>query len=104
MIEIFSREAREVIARGEVGLVDVRTPEEFSEGHILGAININIYDPLFLEKIKKLDLGKQYLVYCHGGARSAQACILMQKTGYKNVIKLSDGLSGWEGEGFSIER
>ena len=104
MIEILSREAKEVIARGEVDLVDVRTPDEFSEGRILGAVNINIYDPLFLEKIKKLDPDKQYLVYCRGGGRSAQACLSMQKLGYKKVINLLDGILGWEGEGFFIER
>ena len=93
-----------MIERGEVSLVDVRTPNEFSESHILGAININIHDPSFLEKIKELDLNRQYLVYCRGGGRSAQACILMQKMGYKNVINLSDGLLGWEGEGFHLER
>ena len=54
-------------------LVDVRTPDEFSEGIIEGAINIDFKDPSFGEKINALDKSKPYFVYCLSGKRSGDA-------------------------------
>ena len=61
-------------------LVDVRTPDEFSEGIIEGAINIDFKDPSFSEKINALDKSKPYFVYCLSGKRSGDAAKQMDSS------------------------
>ncbi|HEX2985048.1 MAG TPA: rhodanese-like domain-containing protein [Ignavibacteriales bacterium] len=77
-------------------LLDVRTPEEFESGHIEGAININIIDPLFRAEVEKLDNAKTYFVYCRSGNRSYTACKEMKRLGIDKVFNLEDGLLGWD--------
>lgn len=82
---------KKAIAGQNVQLVDVRTPEEFSEGFIEGAININIYDKTFADKISKLDKSKPVYVYCRSGARSQSAAKQMQQLGFTSIIDLKGG-------------
>ena len=80
-------------------LLDVRTPEEFEEGHILEATLLDIRQPNdFMEGIQTLDPAKNYYVYCRSGARSAQACQLMSQLGIKTTYNLLGGFMEWEGE------
>ena len=80
-------------------ILDVRTEEEFIEGYILTATNIDIYKGQgFLDEIEKLDKSKNYYVYCRSGARSAQACALMKQQGFENAANLMGGITDWEGE------
>src|SRR5688572_17949871 len=51
-------------------LVDVRTPEEYNEGHLKGSININYQGNSFAEEVAKLDKTKPTFVYCRSGGRS----------------------------------
>lgn len=76
-------------------LLDVRTPEEYDDGHIEGAININLIDPSFREDVEKLDKTKTYFVYCRSGNRSYTACKEMKRLGIDKVFNLEDGLLGW---------
>jgi rhodanese-related sulfurtransferase len=79
-------------------ILDVRTNHEVEEGIIPDAINIDIYESsIFLEKIKKLDKSKSYFVYCKAGARSAQACAIMQQLGFEKTYNLLGGFSNWNG-------
>ncbi|MGB8706311.1 MAG: rhodanese-like domain-containing protein [Gillisia sp.] len=80
-------------------ILDVRTEDEFIEGYIPGAKNIDIYKGQgFLDAINELDKNKNYYVYCRSGARSAQACALMGQNGLNNTYNLLGGISEWEGE------
>lgn len=80
-------------------ILDVRTEEEFIEGFIPEAANIDIYKGQgFLDEVEKLDKSKNYYVYCRSGARSAQACALMDQKGFSNAYNLMGGISEWEGE------
>ena len=54
-------------------VLDVRTPKEYAEGHVPGAVNIDIHDPKFDEKIDGLDKSKTYLVHCAKGIGAAAA-------------------------------
>lgn len=74
-------------------MVDVRTPVEFSEGHIAGAINIDFQNPNFATEIGKLDQSKKYFVYCQSGNRSGQAVRKIQSLGLKNIFELRGGLN-----------
>lgn len=79
-------------------ILDVRTEDEWNHGIIPGAINIDIYKGQgFIYQIEELDKGKNYYVYCAAGARSGQACNIMNELGFKNTYNLAGGISRWSG-------
>jgi rhodanese-related sulfurtransferase len=69
-------------------LIDVRTPEEFSEGYVKGAVNIDVSNPDFEYQIASLDKQAAYSVYCRSGNRSAVAVDIMRNAGFTNVVDL----------------
>lgn len=75
----------------EVNIIDVRTPDEFSAGHIEGAINIDFYAPDFREQIGVLEKNGKYAIYCRSGNRSGQALSIMKALGFTNVSDLKVG-------------
>ncbi len=80
-------------------ILDVRTEEEFVAGFIPGAINIDIYKGQgFLDEVNDLDKSKNYYIYCRSGARSGQACALMQQQGFEDTNNLMGGILEWDGE------
>ena len=80
-------------------ILDVRTPDEFSEGYIANATNLNIYDAnTFMSKIQSYNKENSYYLYCKSGARSAQACQIMSQLGFNNVYNLLGGITNWKGE------
>lgn len=76
-------------------IIDVRTPEEFSEGHIEGAININFFDPTFLDQISKYKKKEPLYIYCRSGNRSGQAAKKMTGLGFEQIYNLEGGLLNW---------
>ena len=81
----------------DIVLIDVRTPEEFMQGHLDGAKPINFYDANFQEEVKKLDTAKKYVVYCRSGGRSAKSVNAMKKLGFTEVYNMSGGVLAWQG-------
>ena len=80
-------------------LLDVRTPEEYDDGHIPEATLLNIRDPQsFVQGLESLDPSKNYYVYCRSGARSAQACQLMNQMGISSAYNLLGGYMEWEAD------
>ena len=80
-------------------ILDVRTEDEYNEGMIKGAVNIDIYKGQgFIYLIEELDKSKNYYVYCRSGARSAQACSIMNQLGFENTYNLLGGMIEWSGE------
>ena len=80
-------------------ILDVRTPEEVDDGYIPNMKNIDIrMGQGFLDEVEKLDKSKSYYVYCRSGARSAQACQLMEQMGFSTTYNLIGGFMDWEGE------
>ncbi len=80
-------------------ILDVRTDEEFEEGYIPNAQQMDIYNAgEFLQRAKQLDPQKNYYIYCRSGGRSAQACLLLNSVGVKNTFNLQGGITDWEGE------
>lgn len=74
----------------EAPLLDVRTPDEYAEGHLAGSINVDVFDPAFLEAIQALDLptdGPVYL-YCRSGARSGQATAALRSLGHDGAVNV----------------
>lgn len=80
-------------------ILDVRTEDEFNEGFIANAINIDIHRGQdFVNEIEALDKSKKYYVYCRSGMRSAKACEIMNQLGFENAYNLIGGITEWEGE------
>lgn len=76
-------------------LLDVRTPAEFDQGHLQGAMNFDIQKSDFVSRIESLDPDKPYLLYCKAGGRSANALRLMQTLGFDRVHHLAGGYIAW---------
>lgn len=79
----------------EAQLLDVRTPGEWNEGIIEGAITANIYEDDFDQQLEKLDKDKPVAVYCKSGGRSGQAMSQMHEMGFKEVYNLKGGIGAW---------
>ena len=80
----------EIIADTSVVVLDVRTADEFAEGHIARAVNID-----FMDKAKAaLPKGKTIAVYCRSGRRSANACEQLSSEGFK-TYNLKGGIIAW---------
>jgi len=67
-------------------IVDVRTPEEYATGHVVGAVNIPVEADDFAERISELDPDEPYLVYCRSGRRSAIAADQMAAAGFSDIV------------------
>jgi len=80
-------------------ILDVRTEDEFESGYIKNALNLDIRGGSeFISSIEELDKSKAYFVYCRSGARSGQACQLMEQMGFEQVYNLEGGVLAWEGD------
>lgn len=89
-------EFAQIIGDGSVVLLDVRTPQEFSEGHIEGAMNIDVKDSLFITNVQRqIAPGSRVAVYCRSGRRSMTAAHQMVEKGY-DVVNLEGGFLAWE--------
>lgn len=69
-------------------VIDVRTPVEFTSGHLEGAMNFDIQGMSFMDELATLDPNATYLVYCRSGSRAAAAVDTMKSMGIDNVTNL----------------
>ena len=106
--DITPQEASDLIAdnRGNPDfiIIDVRTPAEFTDGHIDNAINIDLRSEGFKGSINKLDKSKTYLVYCRTANRSRSAVDIMEELDFKNIYHMLGGITQWEAAGFPITK
>ena len=80
-------------------ILDVRTEAEVAERKIPNSINIDIHKGQgFIYQLEELDKSKKYYVYCRSGARSGQACNIMNQLGFENAYNLVGGILDWNGE------
>ena len=94
MKDLTKEEWKDLLRKDENAFVmDVRTDEEFEEGSLPNAHQIDIQDPAgFMEKIGGLDKSKNYYVYCRSGGRSVQACQILDQMGFENTYNLLGGI------------
>ena len=95
-------EAVELIEAGEHVIIDVRTPAEFAEAHVVGALNIDVNGADFAEQIAELDPEQPYLVYCRSGNRSAQAAAQMEDIDIEEIAD-AGGLADLAAAGAPVE-
>ena len=101
--EISTVDARERLRSAAPPLfVDVRPPEEWEEGHIPGALLAprNNLESRFEALVP--DHGREIVVYCSGGTRSAFAAKTLQELGYEHVVNLAAGFSDWKRNGYDF--
>lgn len=82
-------------------ILDIRTPEEYKNGHLKNSVHVNFYANDFLDVVEeKVDKSKPVYIYCAGGGRSARAMKKMESKGYKIIYNLNVGYNGWKEKGF----
>jgi rhodanese-related sulfurtransferase len=101
-IGVSVEDAKGLIDAGDGSLVvlDVRTPGEYLEGHIRGAVNVDYSGKDFRGRLAELDKGKRYLVYCRTGHRSAEAARIMGESGFNKTYDMSGGITEWNAKGY----
>lgn len=83
-------------------ILDVRTPLEYADGHLPGAVNIDFDSPTFKDAVSHLDENRTYLVYCRTGARSATASKIMVELGFRHIYNMTGGFTEWQAQGFPV--
>ena len=83
-------------------ILDVRTPEEFAEGHIEGAVMVDFYSDTFDAQLAALDPDVPYVVYCRSGNRSGQTITKMEQIGFQSVEDIDGGVVAWADAGLSL--
>lgn len=96
--DISASQAQDLIKKekNKLIIVDVRTPGEFSRGHIKNAKNIDFFGSKFEQEASALPKDAAILLYCRTGQRSASARDLLVKDGFKNVRNMKGGILAWE--------
>lgn len=77
-------------------IIDVRTPEEYADGYIEKAINLDYYSETFADELDQLDKEKTYLIYCRTDRRSGEALDIMAELGFREVYNMLGGIVQWE--------
>ena len=90
-----AEKAAKLVAEGKVTVLDVRTAEEFSEGHIEGAKNVDIFAKDFENQVAALDKKKPVLVHCQAGGRSMRSLPKLEKVGFPEIYHLDGGMGDW---------
>ena len=85
-------------------VLDVRTAEEFAEGHLEGATNIDFQKSDFEEKLTSLEKSKTYLIHCRSGFRSGKSLAVFKKLGFQNIIHLDGGIKAWQEAGGKVKK
>jgi rhodanese-related sulfurtransferase len=90
---ISSDEAKKLIDNKEVVVLDVRTPEEYQDGHIPNALLVPLQE--LENKLNDLDKTEPYLVVCRSGNRSTQASEILTSNSFTNIYNMTGGMNSW---------
>ena len=82
-------------AQPDLVVLDVRTPREFTSGHIDGATNIDFKNSNFATQLSALDKDQTYLIHCRSGGRSTASLKAFKKLGFAHIIHMDGGMNGW---------
>lgn len=99
-----AEKAAQLVAEGKVTVLDVRTAEEFAEGHIKGAQNVDILEKDFAQKLGAVDKKKPVLVHCQAGGRSTRSLPKLEQAGFTEIYHLDGGLEDWKKAGKPVTR
>jgi rhodanese-related sulfurtransferase len=102
--DVDADKAAKLIADGKVTVLDVRTADEFSEGHIKGAQNVDILEKDFATKLSSMDKSKPVIVHCQAGGRSTRSLPALEKAGFTKIYHLKGGMAEWKESGKPVEK
>lgn len=103
VVEIISVEQFELVDN-TIQLIDVRTPEEYAEGHLKHAKNIDYYGDDFMEIMTVLNKDEALYIYCRSGGRSGKAAIKLKEAGFTKIYDLGGGILQWKEEGKELTK
>jgi len=98
--DITVQQAKEMIDRGEVFILDVRTQEEYDAGHIKGSTLIPVQE--LDKRLNEIPKDRKILVYCRTGHRSTQASEILVNNGFKEVYNMKGGIEEWIKAGYGV--
>jgi phage shock protein E len=97
-VTVTSEEAAVKMKKKRTVVLDVRTKEEFAQGHLPNAMNIDVLDSAnFVQQIQTLNKRKKYVVYCRSGKRSLKASELLTISQFKHIYNMEGGILAWKG-------
>lgn len=99
-VDVIVQQGKEMIDRGEVFVLDVRTREEYNESHINGSTLIPVQELDI--RYKELPRDKKILVYCRTGGRSVAASEILVKNGFTQVYNMKGGITEWKNAGYEV--
>jgi len=103
---ISAQEANDMIQQRKADpnfvILDIRTPQEFAQGRIEGAINLDFYASNFKESLNALDKNKTYMMYCRSGNRSGKALGMMEGQNFTDVYNMTGGIGAWAQKGLPV--
>ncbi len=104
--DVTVQQGKEMIDRGEVFILDVRTQEEYDAGHIRNSIRIPLQDIKIQteldNELKKIPGDRKILVYCRTGHRSALASEILAKNGFVQIYNMNGGIVDWTNAGYEV--
>lgn len=92
------------LASDSIVIVDVRTPEEYQQGHVPNAINVPLSEIVDNPAILASSKEKSIVLYCRSGYRAGKAANALQKDGYENLRHLEGDMLGWLKKGLAVEK
>jgi rhodanese-related sulfurtransferase len=106
ILTVSAKEAADLIDKhngdSNFAILDIRTPGEFQSGHLQSAILIDFYSQTFVDRLRQLDKGKNFLIYCRTGNRSARSLEIFKKLKFQKIYHMANGISTWYSEGFPV--
>ena len=106
ILTVSAKEAADLIDKhngdSNFAILDIRTPGEFQSGHLQSAILIDFYSQTFADRLRQLDKGKNFLIYCRTGNRSARSLEIFKKLKFQKIYHMANGISTWYSEGFPV--
>ncbi|WP_370087127.1 rhodanese-like domain-containing protein [Ekhidna sp.] len=102
-IEVISANKLIELQKEGTVVVDIRTQEEYDEGHIPGVLHIDFLADGFLDRMKSQDMDAPIVIHCASGGRSGKASKMLSEAGFKKIYDYSGGFSDWKSNGLDIE-
>ncbi|MEQ9467883.1 MAG: rhodanese-like domain-containing protein [Ekhidna sp.] len=102
--ELVNAEKLKQLQSEGVTVIDIRTRNEYDEGHIPGVLHVDFLAEGFIDEIKKQDVFKPIVIHCASGGRSGRASKMMEEVGFKTIYDYSGGFSDWKAKGLEIEK
>ncbi len=99
-IDVSVQQAKEMIDKGDVFILDVRTQEEYNSGHIRNSTLIPLQD--LSKRLNEVPRDRDILVYCRTGGRSTAASEILANNGFTRIYNMKGGIMEWTKAGYEV--